>query len=88
METRRVKYEHSDYIERLPYVAVRKSRMIDCCLFQQLIKDVPFDLYPKETMSLEIEIDRCGRVVKGPVMWTMHTGHDSKYGKSQRRRLG
>ena len=68
------KYGHSDYIKRLPYIAVRKSGSINCCLFRQLIKEVTFDLYPKETVLLEIAIDRFGRLIKGPFMRTMDTG--------------
>ena len=70
----RGKYGHSHYIERLPYVACRKSGSMDVCLFRQMIVDVTFDLYPKEKVSLQIKIDDYGRLLTGPVMWTMDTG--------------
>ena len=39
-----------------------------------MVKNITFNLYPQETVSLEIEVDEHGRLVKGPVMWTMDTG--------------
>ena len=39
-----------------------------------MTRQVTYDLYPHETMSLEIEYDKHGRLVKGPVMWTVDTG--------------
>ena len=68
------KFGHPNYIERLPYVAVRKSGSMDCRLFRQLIEDTTFDLYPKETVALAIKVNDHGRLLTGPVMWTMDTG--------------
>ena len=67
----RGKWGHKNFIERMPYVAVRKSGSMDVRLFQDMIENITFDLYPQETVSLEIEVDEHGRLVKGPVMWTM-----------------
>ena len=58
----------------MPYVAVHKSGSIDVHLFQEMVENITFDLYPEETVSLEIKVDEHGRLVKGPVMWTMDTG--------------
>ena len=68
------KYGHARYVERLPYIAVRKSGSMDIRLFMEFVKNVTFDLYPEETVSLSVEIDEHGRLIKGPVMWTVDTG--------------
>ena len=68
------KYGHRNFIERLPYIAVRKSRSMDLRLFMEMTKEVTFDLCPRETVSLAIKIDKHGRLKTGPVMWTADTG--------------
>ena len=40
----------------------------------EFIETATFDLYPADTVSLEIKIDEYGRLVSGPVMWNMDTG--------------
>ena len=47
---------------------------MDNALFMEYIENVTSDLYPEETVSLEIEIDEHGRLVMGPVLWTIDTG--------------
>ena len=39
-----------------------------------MIENIIFELYPKDTISLDIELDKHGRFLKGPMMWTMDTG--------------
>ena len=39
-----------------------------------MVENIAFNLYPKETVSLEIEVDEHGRIAKGLAMWTMDTG--------------
>ena len=68
------KYGHDHFIERLPYIAVRKVGSMDITLFMDFVKNATFDLYPEETVSLEIKIDEYRRLVCGPVMWNMDTG--------------
>ena len=51
------KYGHARYVERLPYIAVRKSGSMDIRLFMEFVKNVTFDLYPEETVSLSVETD-------------------------------
>ena len=68
------KYGHRRPIERMPYIAVRKSGSIDGRLFREYVETVTFDLYPRETVSLEIKVDDHGRLVSGPVIWTCDTG--------------
>ena len=65
---------HKNYIKHMPYSIVRKSGFTDVCLFQKMVKNIMFDLYLKETVSLEIKVNKHGRLVKGPVMWTVYTG--------------
>ena len=68
------KYGHKSFIERRPYIAVRKVGSMDIELFMEYIENVTFDLYPENTVSLEIKLDEHGRLVSGPVMWNMDTG--------------
>jgi hypothetical protein len=70
----RGKFGHRDYIERRPYIAVRSSGSMTVCLFQQYVENATFDLYPEETVSLTIEVNEHGQLVKGPVLWTCDTG--------------
>jgi hypothetical protein len=70
----RGKWGHKHFIERLPYIAVRPNGSMDISLFQQLIKDMLFDLYPRDTVSLELVVDEFGRLVKGPLMLNCDTG--------------
>ena len=70
----RGKYGHKEFIQRLPFIAVRSSGGMDTDLFMEYIEEVTFDLYPKETCSLEIEFDQFGRLVKGPVLWNVDSG--------------
>ena len=51
------KYGHKHFVERLPYIAVRKVGSMDVRLFMDFVENATFDLYPAETVSLEIEID-------------------------------
>ena len=69
------KYGHKFVIERLPYVAVRKSGSMDSELFMESVEQYTFDLYPEETVSLDIEFDpQTGELIKGPVMWNCDMG--------------
>ena len=58
---------------------------MDVLLFMQYVENTTFDLYPEEVVSLELVIDKHGRLVKGPVFWLVDTGPgrlcsvDSKY---------
>lgn len=67
-------WSHTNYIKCIPYVVVRNSGSIVVRLFQDMVENITFDLYPNKTVSLEIEVDEHGRLVKGPVMWTINTG--------------
>jgi hypothetical protein len=40
---------------------------MDICLFVEFAENATFDLYPSETISLCVEIDEHGRLIKGPV---------------------
>jgi len=68
------KYGHKQFIERLPYIAVRRNGSMDVKLFMEFVETATFDLYPEDTVSLEIKLDEFGRLVMGPVMWTCDTG--------------
>ena len=56
------KYGHRSPIERTPYIAVRNSGSMDGKLFREHVETVIFDLYPPETVSLEIKVDDHGRL--------------------------
>ena len=62
------------FIDILPYVAVHPKGSIDNDLFMQMIEQVSFDLYPAETISLKVEFDNVGQLVKGPVLWNVDSG--------------
>ena len=68
------KYGHRRPIERTPYIAVRNSGSIDNKLFREYVETVIFDLYPPETVSLEIKVDDHGRLKNGSVLFTCELG--------------
>ena len=64
---------HKAFVKYLPYVAVRKSGSIDLRLFRETTKNITFDMYPKDSISLNIELDEHGWLLKGPVISTTDT---------------
>ena len=68
------KYGHSRPIERMSYIAVRNSGSMDGKLFSEYVETVIFDLYPPETVSLEIKVDDHGRLKNGSVLFTCELG--------------
>ena len=50
------KYGHVRYIERLPYIAVRKSDSMNICLIMEFVKNTTFDLCPEEIVAFYVEI--------------------------------
>jgi len=75
----RGKWGHKNYIERKPYVAVRFSGSMDVSLFCDMISHITFDLYPEETVSLNIKFDETtGELITAPVIWNTDTGLGSQ----------
>lgn len=68
------KFGHKRIIERLPYFAVRKNGSMDTSLFIEMVTYMTFDLFPEETITLEIVLDEHGRLVSGPVLWIVDSG--------------
>ena len=68
------KYGHKRFVERMPYISVRKTGSMDVRLFMEYVENVTKDLFPEGSITLEIKLDDHGRLISGPVLWTVDTG--------------
>lgn len=67
----RGKWGNDTYKNIKPWVAATKEGSINNKLFMAYVEECTFEMFPEETVSLEVERDDHGRLIKGPVLWMM-----------------